>query len=281
MRFSPMRRPSGARQSMRGERQRPAMSAPISPARDSLAAGGHATNMRRVRRGAVAVVLLGTGAIVGGLLADTSADSAWHWLHWICKPLTTLVIVLLAWQTLPALSPCYRRWILAGLGGSLLGDVLLMLPQDLFVPGLLAFLLGHLCFLAAFLGDSRCSARPWMLLASYGYGALNVGLLWGAIAAPLRLPVLVYVFVLASMGGQAAARAAVFVRRHDPQARSAVRAAVGALLFMLSDSLLAWDRFRGPLPLALMGVLATYYLALWWIARSVERREATEGMAAQ
>ena len=40
---------------------------------------------------------------------------------------------------------------------------------------------------------------------------------------------------------------------------------------MLSDSLLAWNRFDGPMPLAALWVLATYYLSLWWIARSVAR----------
>jgi hypothetical protein len=43
------------------------------------------------------------------------------------------------------------------------------------------------------------------------------------------------------------------------------------LLFMLSDSLLAWNRFDGPMPLAALWVLWTYHLSLWWIARSVAR----------
>lgn len=242
----------------------------------------HATATLHVRRYAWVTMVIAIGAVLGGLLATGEAGSAWHWLHWSCKPLATMVIFLLAWQALPPLSPRYRRWILAGIACSLFGDVFLMLPQDLFVPGLLAFLFGHLCFLAAFLGDSRYGERPWVLLASYGYAALNVALLWSLIAAPLRLPVLAYVIVLASMGGQAAARAWTFTRRGDPQARSAMLAASGALMFMLSDSLLAWNRFHGPMPFAILWVLATYYLALWWIARSVEGRAATiEVMAAQ
>jgi uncharacterized membrane protein YhhN len=210
-------------------------------------------------------------AIVGALLAGDDPGRAWQWLHWICKPLATALIFLLAWRAVPALSLRYRRWILAGIACSLLGDILLMLPQDLFVAGLLAFLGGHLCFLAALLGDSRFSARQPLLLACLAYGAINLYLLWPSIAAPLRLPVIVYVLVLTSMAGQALVRARQFARRGDAQARSARRAAVGALLFMLSDSLLAWNRFDGPMPLAALWVLATYYLSLWWIARSVAR----------
>jgi len=220
---------------------------------------------------ALATLIAALGAIAGALLATDAAGAGWSWLHWICKPLATVLILLLAWRAQPALSVRYRRWILAGITCSLLGDVLLMLPQDLFVAGLVAFLCGHLCFIAALLGDSRFDARPWWLLASLAYGAANLFLLWDSIAAPLRLPVIVYVAALTSMGGQALGRARMFVQRGDAQAGSARQAAIGALLFMLSDSLLAWNRFHAAIPLSSLWVLSTYYLALWWIARSVQR----------
>ena len=220
---------------------------------------------------ALATLLVALGAIAGALLATGAAATNWSWLHWICKPLATALILLLAWSVQPVLSTRYRRRIAAGIVCSLFGDVLLMLPQDLFVPGLVAFLCGHLCFLAAFLSDSRFAVRPQWLLASWGYGAVNLWLLWDSIGVSLRLPVIVYVVVLSSMGGQALARAWMFVRRGDAQAGGACRAAVGAVLFMLSDSLLAWNRFHAAIPLSSLWVLSTYYLALWWIARSVQR----------
>jgi len=231
---------------------------------------------------ALATLVAAVAAIAGALLATGDAGHGWLWLHWCGKPLATALIFVLAWNARPAQSPRYRRAVLAGIACSLLGDVLLMLPGDLFVPGLVAFLCGHLCFIAAFLGDSRFGARPWLLLACLGYGAVNLALLWDAIGAPLRVPVLVYVLVLASMGGQALARARLFALRGDAQAPAARLAALGALAFMLSDSLLAWNRFHGPLPLASLWVLSAYYLALWWIARSVQRvGTAIEAGAAQ
>lgn len=226
------------------------------------------------------VALVALGAMAGKLLATGQVHSGWMWLHWSCKPLATTLIFALAWQAQPAVSLRYRRWILAGIAGSLLGDIFLMLPQDLFVPGLLAFLLGHLCFLIAFLGDSRFAARPFLMLASLGYGAINLQLLWPSIAMPLRLPVVVYVTVLACMAGQAAVRARVFAMRRDALSVSATRAAIGAMVFLLSDSLLAWNRFHAPIPLADMWVLSTYYLALWWIARSVQRDDTMEAVGA-
>ena len=221
-------------------------------------------------------------AILGALLADPARTDGWRMLHWLCKPLATMLILRLAWSARPALSRRYRQWISAGIACSLLGDVLLMLPQDLFVPGLVAFLCGHLCFLAAFLADSRFAVRPLWLLASWGCGAVNLWLLWDSIGAALRLPVIVYVAVLSSMGGQALARAGMFARRGDAQAGSARRAAIGAVLFMLSDSLLAWNRFHAAIPWSSLWVLSTYYLALWWIARSVQRDDTlVEAGAAQ
>jgi uncharacterized membrane protein YhhN len=209
------------------------------------------------------------GAIAGGLAMGQGPASPWRWLHWIGKPLATGLILLLVWRTRSPVSPRYRRWIAAGIGSSLIGDVLLMLPGDLFVPGLAAFPLGHLCFIAAFVGDSRFAARPFFLLASLGYGAINLRLLWNSIGVPLRLPVIVYMIVLTSMSGQAMVRARSFAMKADPRAHSARLAAIGALTFMLSDSLLAWNRFHAAIPGATLWVLSTYYLALWWIACSV------------
>ncbi|MEW9622905.1 lysoplasmalogenase [Rhodanobacter geophilus] len=214
------------------------------------------------RRLAMATLLAACAAVAGALLAAHSPGG--RWLHWCAKPLATALIFVLAWNARPAVSPRYRRFVLAGIACSLAGDVFLMLPGDLFVPGLLAFLAGHACFIVALLSDSRFAWPAWPLFACLAYGAANLALLWSAIAAPLRGPVIVYVALLCGMGGQAAARAL----RGDASARLAAR---GALVFMLSDSVLAWDRFRGPLPLAGLWVLATYYPALWWIARSVRK----------
>ncbi|WP_430392232.1 lysoplasmalogenase [Dyella sp. 20L07] len=216
----------------------------------------------------LAIVLAAVAAIVGSIFGATDG---WLWLHWICKPLTTLLILWLAWHTLAPVSAGYRRWIVIGMVFSLAGDIFLMLPQDAFVPGLVAFLIAHACFIRALLDDTRFAARPWALLACLGYGALNLWALWPSVPSALHLPVVVYVAVLACMAGQAVARAWWHVR--DALAKPAQWAMAGALLFMLSDTLLAWNRFRVVIPLSALWVLATYYAALWCLARSVRRGE--------
>jgi uncharacterized membrane protein YhhN len=46
-------------------------------------------------------------------------------------------------------------------------------------------------------------------------------------------------------------------------------ALVGAVLFVVSDSLLAFNRFVRPFRMAQPAVLSTYFFAQWLIARSV------------
>ncbi len=224
--------------------------------------------------------LAALAAIAAALLAHADPHSRWWLLHWLAKPLATVLLLALAWRTAVPLSPRYRNRVCAGLALALVGDVLLMWPGDLFVPGLLAFLLGHLCFLAAWLDDSRFAVRPLSWLGCLLAAAALVALLWRGLAPPLRPAVMIYAATLATMAGQALGRARWHAAVGDALARPARWAALGALLFMLSDSLLAWDRFGQPLPWAPLWILGTYYPALWAIARSVGRDRDTARRAA-
>lgn len=191
-----------------------------------------------------------------------SMDSDLRWLHYLFKPLTTLLIAAMAWQASHAL-PAYRRAILAGLLLSTLGDIWLMLPQDRFVLGLGSFLLAHLVYLYALTRHQPLQPWRWPYLAYALIAGLVLAALWPKLPDPLRVPVLVYVLALAVMAAQAATLAA-------RQAHAgALLAAVGGLSFVVSDALLAIDRFHTPLPYAPVVVLASYWHAQFLIARSV------------
>jgi len=71
------------------------------------------------------------------------------------------------------------------------------------------------------------------------------------------------VTVIALMAAQAIGRAGALGDR------AARQVALGAGFFMLSDSLLATHRFVQPLPLAQVGVLATYYTAQAFIVHGM------------
>lgn len=177
-------------------------------------------------------------------------------LFYLFKPLTTLLIIAHAWPRGRGAAP--RRWVLLGLLCSLAGDVALLWPKEGFIFGLLAFLLAHLSYLWAFTRVERFfTAWPWSFVF---YALLAGGILarlWPGVPAGLRPPVVAYVLCLAAMGAQAA----VLGRR-----RGAWGLALGGLLFVVSDALLATDKFAGPLPLASLWVLVTYWAAQWCIA---------------
>lgn len=180
------------------------------------------------------------------------------WLAFVFKPLATILIIVFALGRGHE-QPVVRRWVLAGLVLSLVGDVALLWPKEGFLPGLVSFLLAHAAYLVAFTRGQGFAARraPFVAYAVVAAGIL--ALLWPGVPAPLRLPVLLYVAALASM----AAQAAVLWRAGAP--RGGVLA-LGGALFVLSDALLATNRFGTPLPMASLWILASYWAAQWCIA---------------
>ena len=201
-------------------------------------------------------------------ISMSGAGSQWRAVYWVAKPLATLAVLGLASTAARPLSPRYQRAVTVGLVFSLVGDILLMLRADLFAAGLGALFLAHLCYLAAFLGESRFLARP---VALVGYALVAGTLLAGVysgVPEALRWMVIAYVVVITLM----AALAAVWML--DAPSPSAQRAAIGAAWFMVSDATLAIDRFRMDVPYRDLVVLGTYYVAQWCIARSIGRDDA-------
>jgi uncharacterized membrane protein YhhN len=212
----------------------------------------------------VPILLAAVAAIIGA-----SLDGDGRCLHWIAKPLATLLIAAIVWRA-HAAPPGYRRAILLGMALSCIGDIALMLPFDAFVPGLIAFLLAHLCYIVAFRAGFRAGRGLLIAAALLAiFAGINLAGLWPLLPNDLRIPVVVYVVVLALMATLALARAWANNAATPPAGTSARWAAIGAVLFVISDSVLAWDRFGGGLPAATLCVLSTYYAAQYCIARSV------------
>ena len=178
------------------------------------------------------------------------------------KPLTVALVILVALQTKFGAAPPYKHLVVAGLLCSLAGDVLLMLPRERFVAGLVCFLFAHLCYIAAFTagGGTPRASSAWGAAALLLYGALMLRLLWPRLGK-LKGPVVVYVAAILLMAWQA------LNRWLAGEAGSAL-ALAGALLFVASDSALAWNRFKGEFKGAQAVVLGTYFAAQWLIALS-------------
>ena len=184
-------------------------------------------------------------------------------LAFVFKPLATLCVIAYAAGRGRGRGEPARGWVLAGLWLSLAGDVALLWPKEGFLPGLVSFLLAHLAYLVAFTRVQRFAAW-WPAFVAYALVAgLILARLWPGVPAALQVPVIAYVACLASM----AAQAAVVWRRGDAldKRRSAVLA-VGGALFVASDAILATNKFAGPVPMASLWILSSYWAAQWCIA---------------
>ncbi|MEZ2298766.1 lysoplasmalogenase family protein [Variovorax sp. RCC_210] len=203
-------------------------------------------------------------------LATASAALGLAELHHVCKPLALLIAIFFAARRAVAHGGvhAFDGLLLTGLVASLAGDVLLMGSAKLFVPGLVCFLLAHLAYIALFRIGVGLFPRRGALATTLLIGVGMYAFLWhGGLPVALRIPVGVYVLVIACMAAQAIGRAAV-LRGRDA---GAAWVAVGACFFMLSDALLATNRFVSPLPLASLWVLGTYYAAQVLIVRHARK----------
>jgi uncharacterized membrane protein YhhN len=172
-------------------------------------------------------------------------------LEYVCKPATLVALLVVAVALDPAAGQDDRRaWFVAALVLCLAGDVLLMLPRDLFIAGLSAFLLGHLCYIVGFWTDAPTAfafiASCALVLVAVAPVAVRI---LGALAAhrDLRPAVAAYMIVISVMVASALASGIII-------------AAAGAVLFAISDSLIAWDRFVRPLAWAGVAIMVTYHV---------------------
>ena len=199
------------------------------------------------------LALMGAGTFIYGL--NTHATL----LCLLVKPLP--VLALLGWLH-DAPPTEYRRWISLGLIFSLVGDVLLAWPGDLFIFGLGAFLFAHLAYLKAYCSDCRRLALLPLALA-LGVGAILLGILISHGLGELLVPVVVYALVISAMLWRALARVG-----SDVPKRSALLAAAGAVSFVFSDTLIGINRFVLSFDAAPYLLIVTYWLGQWGITAS-------------
>jgi uncharacterized membrane protein YhhN len=200
-------------------------------------------------------------ALAGHLLASPL-------LVYVSQPLATalvLGIALVNWRGSRG-SYSYSLSISIGLLFSLVGDIFLLWPSLYFIHGLAAFLLTHLAYLIAFTRDARFPARVWIWILYLAFAATLYAFLYPSLPVPLKLPVALYSALLSSMAAQAMGRFLVV------KTKPAQSAAIGAVFFMLSDFLLAFDRFHTLILLAPVLILIPYYLGQWLIASSTQAR---------
>jgi uncharacterized membrane protein YhhN len=190
-------------------------------------------------------------------------------LGFICKPLIMISLGCFYWF---AMKKEERSLVVvAGIIMAFAGDVLLMLPSQ-FVPGLIAFLISHLLYIVAYrqhrddVDESPLKGVHTIRLAFpivlAGTGLVII--LYPALG-DMRIPVIIYAIVLALMVLNA------LFRFGRTSAASFWMVFSGAVLFMISDSILAINKFLSPFEEAGFVIMLTYMAAQLLIIRGLAR----------
>jgi len=199
-------------------------------------------------------------ALVVAFLDWIAVAKKWKTLEIIAKP--GVMVVLIAW--LASIGGFQGYLIPFGLGlvFSLAGDVFLVLPKERFVSGLVSFLLANIAYIIGF-NDSLppINLVTLVLVILVGLVALRLyrRISQGLTSSgndKLKIPVLVYSIVMSVM----LLSALLTLVKPEWSAISALLSAIGALLFFISDSLLAWNKFVQLLPYGRLISIVPYHL---------------------
>lgn len=193
------------------------------------------------------------------------------WLHTLCKP--ALLPLLLVYYVVSAREAggSMSMLVVAALGLSWLGDVLLMGEgQSFFIFGLVSFLLAHVTYILAYRQHQQADdskALRGIQKIRYGFPLVFAGVGLVMILYPrlsdLRIPVMVYAGVITVM------TLTGLFRFGRTNASSFAQVFAGAILFMMSDSLLAVNKFLEPLAYSGLWIMLTYLAAQWFIVRGL------------
>jgi uncharacterized membrane protein YhhN len=202
----------------------------------------------------ILIALSGTLAIYGKYAEPES-------IHYVFKPLTMILIITLAiFRDLNGTSS-YKYLIISALFVSLVGDILLMKPIDQFVKGLFAFLAAHIIYIFAFI--QHVDAFQYLVWVPFlTFAVIIYSILYKKLER-MRIPVLIYVIIISTMGWVAFNRYLNFLDYKN------LFILAGGLLFLFSDSIHAINRFLKQFKAAEVLILGTYFSAQLLFALSI------------
>ncbi len=188
-------------------------------------------------------------------------------IHAFVKVLPMLCLICFVfWIHRKDHSNSYNKFILAGLTLCASGDVVILWQDTndvFFFLGMGLFVLGHLSYTFGF-GFRPFGLKEFVLSVTVGTLMYSI-ILPGLPSKLMTVAVTIYTIIIAMMAWRAIAR---FNLRGEIPWRK-VYAAIGAILFILSDSILGINKFIWKMPNEKEMIMIPYYLAQMGIALSV------------
>lgn len=215
--------------------------------------------MQKGTAATLALLLFGA-ALAADLIFTAIGESGWRM---ISKPLIMLALTAYFLFSVRSVTSPLKGWVVAALLLSWLGDVLLLFDREaslFFILGLSSFLLAHLAY-SFFFNLLRTGGglrlQPLFLVFVGIYYAALVFSLYPYLDG-MRVPVMVYGIVISTM--------LVLALSLGPlKERIGLFLVFGALLFVLSDSVLAINKFMRPFAGAGVLIMLTYGMAQFFI----------------
>jgi uncharacterized membrane protein YhhN len=184
----------------------------------------------------------------------------------LTKPVVSLLFVVTALVQHP-LSSSYSAAILIALFLSLIGDVCLIFmdSRKMFLAGLLAFLLGHVAYVAAFSPFVRIGAVTWTVLCIFSAVGIIVFYWLRPNLGTMQIPVVAYILIITAM----VVCAVSLLGNNGLSSTGRYMVLIGALSFFASDIFVARNQFVIDAYINRLIGLPLYYFAQFLFAISI------------
>lgn len=164
-----------------------------------------------------------------------------------------------------------KKWLLTALLFSWIGDVVLLFADKgelFFIIGLVAFLIAHIMFIVLFVNQEALVIHKQQNFYWFGFGLVLL-YLFGMLSVllpklgSLKLPVGIYAMTISLMLIE------TIKGYFNWQQKAKTFILIGAIFFVLSDSLLAFNKFYCAFSGATLSIMITYLIAQYSIVKGV------------
>ncbi|TJY36220.1 lysoplasmalogenase [Pontimicrobium aquaticum] len=186
------------------------------------------------------------------------------------KPLILLSLIIFFIKQSKHLDLKMRVYMLLALLFSFNGDVLLMFVEtspSYFMFGLVAFLIAHLMYIRVFLNKRNKTKSILVISAILLIYALGMFYFLKDGLNDMLIPVALYMIIILLMTVSA------WLRKGLVPKLSHTLVFIGAILFVISDSALALNKFYKPLVQSHIIIMSTYALAQYFIVMGILRQK--------
>lgn len=182
--------------------------------------------------------------------------------RYVTKPMIILSLIIFFFIQSKTLKKSFRKLMLLALAFSLAGDILLLFVDqnpNFFMFGLVAFLIAHIMYIMVYTKHLNKTRRPFLFIMILLIYAIGLFYLLKDGLGNMLIPVVVYMVIILTMTTTA------YLRKGKVSIQNYNIVLLGAVLFLISDSLLALNMFYKPIPFANFMIMLTYALAQFFI----------------